>query len=308
MKQKEVSVGERIRAIRGNMSQAEFGELLHSSQGAVSAWERDDKERSPSAAIYLRLAALARTSDDSVFFLEQAGLEPDAIISVADLLLKKGEVKMDEILATADDLLNKRTGQAKKEADKGTVVLVPRFPEGASTEEQPALAVPAVFVPNRASVYYIVAPSNPIDITRRGFGPGDFIFFDASVAGTGEILEGLAGDEVLVRLTPSGPHSHGEGLFIGRPGFIPETRDQPIPHMGLWPSDRNPSSWTAEPHQALAYIGSSWRRHAIHRYREEHIDRRRAWYEFSECEVLGKVIARFSAGTVDLWKRQAAKK
>lgn len=313
MTEKAETAGQRISRIRGEeMSQAEFGKLLDSSQGAVSAWERDDKDRAPSAGIYFRLAALARDPEDSIFFLEQAGLQPDAVMSVADMLLKKGDVKMDTILATAEKKLNDRRGDQKQMADEGKVVLVRPFPEGPSAAERPILAVPALFVPNKASIYYIIGQTDPLDIARRGYAPGDFIFFDASETGTGEILDRLVGEELLVRLTAASfPHGGHSGLFVGRPGLLIEQTHKGPEHMALWPPDLPPPGWD-HPHGflAMAKIGASWAGSTAERLRQSrkghpHHVVHRDWYEYSECQILGKVIARFSAGTTELWKRQA---
>ncbi|MGB9485930.1 MAG: helix-turn-helix transcriptional regulator, partial [Terriglobia bacterium] len=151
MKEKPATVGERIKAIRGEMSQAEFGQLLDSSQGAVSAWERDDKDRSPSAAIYFRLAALAHDPDDSIFFLQQAGLDPDAVISVADVLLKEGEVKMDTILATAEQVLNEQLGDQQQRAKEGKDFIVPPYNDAQALPFE--VSVPTSLVSNRASTF-----------------------------------------------------------------------------------------------------------------------------------------------------------
>lgn len=83
MKEKGETLGERIRRVRGEMFQAGFGKALGVSQGTVSAWERDDKDRGPSAEMYFRLATLASDPKDSVFFLKQAGLREEDILRVA---------------------------------------------------------------------------------------------------------------------------------------------------------------------------------------------------------------------------------
>jgi transcriptional regulator with XRE-family HTH domain len=88
VKQKGETLGERIRRIRGETYQSEFGKRLGVSQGAVSAWERDDKERLPSADIYFRLATLAPLPEDQVFFLRKAGISREIIVSAANKLVK----------------------------------------------------------------------------------------------------------------------------------------------------------------------------------------------------------------------------
>jgi len=96
MKPKGETLGERIRRIRGETYQAEFGKRLGVSQGAVSAWERDDKDRLPSADIYFRLAMLASLPEDQAFFLQKAGLSREVIVSAANKLVKDGVVHAKE--------------------------------------------------------------------------------------------------------------------------------------------------------------------------------------------------------------------
>lgn len=99
MKQKGQTLGERIRRIRGETHQGEFGKRLGVSQGTVSAWERNDKNRPPSADMYFRLATLASLADDQAFFLQKAGLTGETILSAAERIFadrsappSKGEI------------------------------------------------------------------------------------------------------------------------------------------------------------------------------------------------------------------------
>ncbi len=94
---KNPQVGERIKSLRGVMSQAEFADLLDVKQATVSAWEVE--ENPPSAEACFGLANLATDPDDSLFFLELAGLKPQTVLSVAERIqeersapAKEGEV------------------------------------------------------------------------------------------------------------------------------------------------------------------------------------------------------------------------
>jgi len=84
MKRKSETLGELIRRIRGEVYQAKFGRLLGVSQATVSAWERDDEDRTPSADMYFRLAMLASRPEDQASLLQKAGLTGSAILSAAE--------------------------------------------------------------------------------------------------------------------------------------------------------------------------------------------------------------------------------
>jgi len=279
---KEKTAGERIRAIRGERTQAEFGELFQANQGTVSAWERDDNDRAPSAAVYFRLAAIADDFEDSIFFLQQAGLQPDAIISAADALLKKGEIKMDTILATAESLLKDRIGDAKKMEDEGKVVLVPPFREGQDQSSiSPAIPVPAWKVPNKASTYYIEAPVSQLGRAGRGVAPGDLLVFDSSE----KSVEDNAGEEIVVR-SPDG------SLSIGRLGFVTGGI------LVLAPADELPNNWSSS-HLDLRDL-------PIERLiLGEEPPREGRRIPGIRGEILGRLRARFPGQVSDFWKHHA---
>jgi transcriptional regulator with XRE-family HTH domain len=306
---KTATAGERIRAIRGEKSQEEFGKLLDSSQGAVSAWERDDKDRSPSAAIYFRFAALANDFDDSVFFLEQAGLQPDAVVTVANMLLKRGEVNMDAILATAESRLIERFKDHWEIQKEGKDVIARPFPGDPSMAQYPNLNVPGMFVSTVASLYYIVAPaspfgsmspfgsSSPFRAHGGGFAPGDLIFFEGSNVEWPDI-EKYIGESVLLRLKQEA--GMPGGLFIGRLGFINEGDKK---HIVAAPRDIHPSNWSR--HTPLLNLGGSHGKSEEFRSRARNAGgtTHQDWY--NAPELLGKVVALFNCETVEQWKRSA---
>jgi transcriptional regulator with XRE-family HTH domain len=301
MKQK--TAGERIRELRGGMSQADFGQLLDSSQGAVSAWERDDKDRSPSAAVYFRLAALARNPEDVTFFLEQAGLDENAVISVADTLLKKGGVKMEAILSTAEDKLRDRMEDQKALGDEGKIVLVPPFPGDILGAEQspPPLPVPSFFLPHIASAFYtVVQPPSIFHRAGSGLAPGDYVVFDASDTSIAAVQASL-GEEWLARL--SGSPDYPGGLFLGRAGLVSTGRHH---YLFLGPHDEHPSNFGG-PEQSPGPYGNVLKVWGV-RYMELAIadaPKFDSFYPSPGYEILGRHVARFTTGAIQFWKQAA---
>ncbi len=89
MERKSETLGERIKRIRGDEYQARFGKRLGVSQGTISAWERNDKNRPPSADAYVRLAMLTSKPKDQAFLLQCSGLGREVIVSAANQLLSE---------------------------------------------------------------------------------------------------------------------------------------------------------------------------------------------------------------------------
>jgi transcriptional regulator with XRE-family HTH domain len=306
--ERNAEVARRIKAVRGEQTQAEFAKRLEVTQPMVSSWEagRD----LPSSEMYFRLtnaAALAGSSDDCVLFLEQAGLQPDAIISVADVLLKRGEVKMDAILATAENKLKDRMGDQKQMEDEGKVTLVPPFPEDVPVAQQPLrlIPVPAFLVTHKASTYYIEVKAPSIfGPAGHGIAPGDLIVFDASEALVKD-PEGLIGEELLVRLTDAVEGHRAGDLALGRVGLLPSGALGDHYSIVLGPPDEPPRNW------AVPIV-------MRHKHRERsnltighlqlsgsRVQDLRDWAGFSSCRILGKFVARFSSGSLGDWRSQA---
>lgn len=304
--------------MKGFQTIAEFADAVDVGPGRVSEWLAGKTK--PSVEAWIKLAAFAVKSNSltAPFFLQQTGLDLNALISVLGMLVRKGEVKMDEtILAAAEDELNKRKLDQgdQAEMDKASGVLVPPYPEQPSAAQKPVLVVPALFVPHKASIYYVVAPNDPFDIARRGCAPGDFIFFDASVSGDGGVLGQLVGEEIVLRtMRHAAPNQWGE-LFIGRVGWVADHFYGPgvfairAEHLALYPSDAHPHIHDAHG-LGLLKLGGSWRKKHGDKPLSlpgSPIENLHDWHEDSECQVLGKFIARFSAGTVGIWKQEAQK-
>ncbi len=166
----KITVGERISKLRGAKTQADFARALKVTQGAVSAWERNDKDRAPSADIYFRLASLADNPEDSLYFLGRAGLDPQAVYAVA------GKVKA-EIFETPSDAEIVRVRAYNKRSEDGF---------------GPTLILPARMVPNPASTHFL-------RLTDDGymFNVGDIIVLDVTHAGS-PYLKPFLGHVVLV--------------------------------------------------------------------------------------------------------------
>jgi len=85
---KSKSSGEHIHELRESRheTQEQFAKHLGVKRAAVSAWEKDDKLRRPSAVIYLRLAALAPSPEEAAWFLKLAAVDERVIFSLAESL------------------------------------------------------------------------------------------------------------------------------------------------------------------------------------------------------------------------------
>jgi len=288
-------VANRIKEVRDKLdqTQAQFAKQLGVTQPMVSSWEAGRDV--PSSEMYLRLAntvGLAGNSDSCLFFLEHAGLQ------------------MDAILPTAEEKLKERMGDQKQMEDQGKVVLVPAFTEGLATSGQdlPLVPVEASRVPHKASTYYIVAqpPPWPWDSQRRGFVPGETIVFDRFRASPD--IENFIGEQVLVRLERRKELSGG--LFLGRLLSIGLGSGSKGRHIVLAPSDRCAGS-SAElgpaspswPGGQLIRLGRS--HDYVHNLGHQSAHPVEDWYEFSDDNILGRVIARFPGGAPEEWKRRA---
>jgi transcriptional regulator with XRE-family HTH domain len=196
MQSGRATLGERIRAIRGEMHQAEFGKLLGVSQGTVSAWERNDKDRPPSADMYFRLAGLASRPEDQAFFLQKAGLTGDIILSAAERIFA-----------------DRSAPPSKSEIFR--VPIVRRTPNG--TEDTGELfPVAAWLVEHEASTVCFLVDDNS---ASPAVPSGDLILLDTSQCGAKD-LDPFLGQVGLLDLGPPEKtvlHGTGyHGLCMGR--------------------------------------------------------------------------------------------
>jgi len=169
---KKITIGGRISKLRGGKTQAEFAKELGVTQGAVSAWERNDKERAPSADVYFRLGSLAHDPDDSLFFWKLAGVGSQALLLAANKVFKGSFTP----------------------PRKGEIVRLSPLPGGLG-QRGGELVFPAALVPNPATTYFVRFTKRPL----YWFGPGDTLVVDTH-DGDKPDLSPLAGSVVLIQL------------------------------------------------------------------------------------------------------------
>ena len=277
------TTGDVIRRMRKalGISQKELSEKLDCSQGALSSWESDDPQRSPSAAICLRLSALAFDPDDSIFFLTQGGISPDVVVSVAAQLCKGG-VNMDPILPVVEQALGEKLGLKSEREVEGMDFIVPPVKGMKSLPFE--VSVPATLVSNLTSTVYIVATAKD-PFTRAGYGvdPGDIIVFDTDAASYG----GGLGEKVVFRFA--------DGLYVGRLGYI---SDAAVPRLVIGPSDEPPSNWSFHTSPKMRIIESF---HVT----PPHPDALAHRPEHKGGDLLGVWLAQYSTGAQESWKRAA---
>lgn len=100
------SLGERLKALRGNQSQISFCEKISQKQGTYSAWERDEKDPSASA-----IAVICRSTGVSADWL--LGLSDAASRSV-DVVAEKnsprdGDAYWRDLVASQQGTIAKLT-------------------------------------------------------------------------------------------------------------------------------------------------------------------------------------------------------
>lgn len=217
--------GERVselRKARGE-TQAEFAKALAVTQPMVSAWEAGSD--TPSQGAYLRLGNLA-SYPDNIWFWEQAGIDGQVMLSAAEKVLKE------------------RLADPKAMEDQGKAVFVPPFTQGewARQGTLPPLLMPAEWVPNKGSTYYLIATS-----WGGGLAPRDRIVFDTSEASRRR-WDLFRGQDVLINFVRPGPgHPLRQrvpqsiywptGLSIGRLDSLPESAHEQATHVVFWRRD-----------------------------------------------------------------------
>ncbi|MGD0128067.1 MAG: helix-turn-helix domain-containing protein [Terriglobia bacterium] len=190
---RDAEVARRIRALRGEQTQAEFAKQLEVTQPMVSSWEagRD----LPSPEMYLRLIntpGLTRSSDDFRFFFEQAGLTEEAILSAAA------------------KIMGGRTGPAAE----GEIIQVPRFrqtEQGRENMERP-VPLPAEFIPNPSTAICLSVEKSSPGVASC---PSGLIILDASVEGS-DWREEFKGHVMLLDYSPKEVGPWSAGLYMGR--------------------------------------------------------------------------------------------
>lgn len=291
MKQKSETLGERIRRIRGDTYQAEFGKRLGVSQGAVSAWEKDDKHRLPSADIYFRLAMLASLPEDQAFFLQKAGLSREIIVSAANKLMKERIV-------------------APKEGDMVSIQPLRQDIQG-NQEQVAALQLTVSLAPDPTSMRYIVVNEDftgeiisdfprdalgdlsidYIDEKPQAFPPlemGDIILLDISRNDAAD-LSPFWGQLILVQtdLAPGPRYIVGQLGIMAHHGLVFTARLQvwttqemiENPDIGLWRGNMPAGAQAA---------GARFEEEEV--YREAQPQARREMRLHAGCQIVGLVV------------------
>jgi len=188
---KKITVGERISKLRAAKTQAEFAKELGVTQGAVSAWERNDKDRGPSADAYFRLGSLAENPGDSLYFWELAGLDGQAILSAAEKVFK------DRFMPPVE----------------GEIYRVPRSSLGEGATNQPSVPLPAGFVQNPPSTGCLELGSESLGYW---LAHGDLIAVDTS----SDNVLALQGRVILAQFSREARGEEGLLLPPSQDGFV----------------------------------------------------------------------------------------
>ena len=196
----------RIKGLRDalDLKQAEFAKRLHVTQATVSSWEAGDEDRAPSAEAYFRLGTLAREQADRIWFWARAGLDEQTILAVAANLSKD------------------RVKEGKDLAEKGDVILVPRFRETMQRREEagPPVPLPTEFIPNPGSTICFVVDRKATAIVDS---PKAIFILDESEKDA-PILLPFRGQVVFARYKPeTGTEANPywrPGIYMGRIGFV----------------------------------------------------------------------------------------
>lgn len=205
---------ERIKKLQGKANQADFARILGVSQSRISDWYAG---RRHTAEMYLRLAKLA-PYPDNLWFLGQAGMDEQEILSVAEALLKQRSAAPME----------------------GEIFRAGRFGEISQRGEPvgPLVPLPKEFVPNPASTVCLV-----VDEHSRGQGMAPFGLYglDTSVSGTVDI-RAIRNEMIMIRFDPSRPQMFPSGLYAG----TVRVHRQPVKagirigaRLTLWPPPSN---------------------------------------------------------------------
>lgn len=94
-KRTDRELANRVRKLRGALTQEDFAKLLGVKQSAVSAWEQG--RPAPSAENYVRLGNKALPYEDIAWFWQRAGVDVNVFEHAADELLKKRSALVDSL-------------------------------------------------------------------------------------------------------------------------------------------------------------------------------------------------------------------
>ncbi len=155
---KNSEVVKRVKALRKalDMNQLEFAKHGGFPQSRVSEWESG---KAPSADAYIRLGNLA-SHPDNLWFWEQAGLTPQALVAAASKVMRE-------------------RFSAPPESE---IVRVPAYDDLSAAGFASMLALPAKLVPNPGTAYFLrfTEKHDP----SLGFQCGDILILDTQDAGS----------------------------------------------------------------------------------------------------------------------------
>jgi hypothetical protein len=166
----------------------------------------------------VKLAAQAAKSDPSeaLFFWVQAGLQSEGLVSIVDVLLKKGRPETDVILSTAAKILKEHAVQPAP----GEVIRVPQFRLTSQGWEEAGgqLVVPAEYVVNPRLTRMLLIDES---LGQCVFPAGDILILEKP---SGDPLHALPfwNQMLFANLNPEHPENPGmarfwsKGLQIGR--------------------------------------------------------------------------------------------
>ena len=191
MAKKELSLGTRIRAVRDSLgkNQTEFAGLLGVHQGTLSAWERDDEARRPSADMLFRIGSLCKNPADTLFFWERAGIKENAVGRAAEFI----------------------RGKRSAAPPKGSVIAVPPL-----LDKGPPVYVDASRVPNPAATVYVkrtaVVRRSPLAI---GYSPSVVYVLDTTTTELAALWGALV---LILSMGPDedSPLAPPGGEYLGR--------------------------------------------------------------------------------------------
>jgi transcriptional regulator with XRE-family HTH domain len=277
---KGLQSGKRIKALRLllGLKQAELAARVKVTQATVSSWELGDEKRGPSVEAYLRLAVLA-PFPENLWFFEQGGFDPQAIVSVAN------------------EVVRERNAPAKR----GEVIRIPRFrlTAGGMRKAGPAILLPAERVPNPTTTICAV-----LDEKTAGFAfsPGDLVLLDRPDREP-DTLQPFLGQVVLVVFSPPSAQNGFRALRLPDKPFLGRLRCRENSfYKNCWEATLGPlmdPSIFGTVGEFWIVIGS-WRDKGLPsdrpRLRVDRLSRAAAKIRlFPGCHILGRVIAWFPA-------------
>ena len=180
---------DRIHSLRTKlgMSQTRFAKAMRVTQPTVSAWEKGQKDYSPSAETYIQLARLARdiAPSNALWFLEQAKV--DRPLQHLIPAMRKELKELSRALSEAFSNAGKQVRPIPLLAERDVAAVY-----SGSLLEGPAaqllIPVPTFLVPEPARVFAVLAPDARM---YPMFGEGDLVAVDAAR------IDGLEGKLVV---------------------------------------------------------------------------------------------------------------